>query len=306
MISTLWNSTVFGGVSIITEDSVITTPRMGDGNWRGGWWAKYDRQTGECKWRWKHRRGAEIFDRIGDIIVATTHKYSGVYAISLASGKCLWSRLGDRFDWMLKCFDVLPIDNGGDAPEMVWKGGILTRSGRLLDVTTGSIISRHQLEYLNCNGRVLARVDGVSVSPPSTLRKREAIDLYKQESVPVETLLAQKGLGLAGIHPCVICAHDLIVCLTCKLSEKYLPNPQSRLAVGGSRDEIPHSLVVFDRSSLTVLGELDLGIFYTGQIDWADESILAVTTETLKQRFWSCQRHLWLFEWCELKKLLSK
>ena len=159
MIPSLWNDTVFGGIAMTTEDSIVTAPRFGDGNWRGGWWARYDRRTGACIWKRKHPRGAELFDRIGDIIFATTHKYSGIYAISLASGGRVWARLGDRFDWLLKCIDTLPFDNEGDAPERVWDGGLLTRSGRLLNAETGRIVSRHHLEYSHVNPGTLIKIE---------------------------------------------------------------------------------------------------------------------------------------------------
>jgi hypothetical protein len=305
MIPSLWNDTVFGGVAMTTEDSIVTAPRFGDGNWRGGWWARYDRQTGTCKWRREHRRGAELFDRIGDIVFATTHKYSGIYAISLASGRRVWARLGDRFDWMLKCFEMLPCDNEGDAPERVWNGRMLTRSGRLLDAATGRIVSRHQLEYSNDNPRTLIKIDEKLVSPAGALRARESFDLHKQEEGPVEALLARNGLGLAGTHPCVIRAHGLCVCLACKPPGKFLEEPRSRLHVGGSKDEVPHFLVVSDSESSTIIEQFDLGTFYTGEIDWADESILSVTTQTLRQWNWSYQRQMWLLEWRTLMKMLT-
>ena len=50
------------------KDVIVTAPRFGDGNWRGGWWAMYERATGRCIWKRKHRRGAELFDRSGDVI----------------------------------------------------------------------------------------------------------------------------------------------------------------------------------------------------------------------------------------------
>lgn len=306
MIPTLWNGTVFGGIAMTTEDSIVTSPRFGDGNWRGGWWARYDRQTGACKWRRKHRRGAELFDRIGDIALATTHKYSGIYAISLATGRRVWARLGDRLDWLLKCFDTLPCDNEGDAPERVWNGGILTRSGRLLNAESGRIISRHQLEYSNGSPRSLVKIDGKSVAPASTLRAREAINLHKQESSPAEALLTRNGLVLAGIYPCVTSAHHITVCLACRPPDRYLTNPRSRLQVGGSSDEVPHYLIVSDADCATILGQLDLGMFYTGEIDWADHSILSVTTQTRGQWNWSYHRQIWLLEWDALKKMLTK
>jgi len=149
------------------------------------------------------------------------------------------------------------------------------------------------------------KIDGDSVSPASTLRARESIDLHKQESGPIEALLARNGLGLAGIHPCVISAHDLSVCLACRPPEKYRAAPRSRLHVGGSTDEVPHCLIVSDSGGSTILGQFDLGTFYTGELDWADDSILSVTTQTRGQWNWSYQRQMWLIEWCTLKEMLT-
>ena len=289
-----------------TADSIVTAPRFGDGNWRGGWWTRFDRRTGSHKWRRKHRRGAELFDRIGDVVFATTHKYSGVYAISLASGRRLWARLGDRLDWMLKCFDVLPCDNEGDAPERVWNGGLLTRSGRLLDAETGMIVSRHQLEYSNGTPRTLVKIDGRSVAPASTLRAREAIDLYKQDSEIISALLAEDGLGFPGWDPCVVSAHNIAVSIACAVPREFLDDPRRRIAVGGSAEEIPHYLVVCDSEGSTILKRYELGTFYIGELDWVDDSILSVTTQTRRQWNWSYQRQVWLLEWGTLREMLTK
>lgn len=306
MIPALWNGTIFGGIAMTNEDCIVTAPRFGDGNWRGGWWARYDRRTGSCKWRRKHRRGAELFDRIGDVVFATTHKYSGVYAISLATGRRLWSRLGDRSDWMLKCFDVLPCDNEGDAPERVWDRGLLTRSGRLLDAATGRIISRHELEYSNGNPRTLVKIDGGSVSPASTLRTREAINLYNQDTEHISALLAKDGLGFPGWGPCSVAAHDLIVCIACAVPYEYRQDPRRRIAVGGSSEEVPHYLVVCDAGGSAILERYELGTFYIGELDWVDDSILSLTTQTRRQWNWSYQRQMWLLEWGTLTQMLTK
>jgi hypothetical protein len=105
-----WHAQVDGSIALVDDNALITAPRFGDGNWRGGWWAKYDLSNGNCLWKTKHRRGANVCDVLDDVIIATTHKGSGVYAISLSTGKILWSRLGDRFNWLLKGCDLLPAD----------------------------------------------------------------------------------------------------------------------------------------------------------------------------------------------------
>ena len=305
MIPALWNGTIFGGIAMATEDFIVTAPRLGDGNWRGGLWAKYDRQTGACKWQRKHRRGAQLFDRIGDIVFATTHKFSGVYAFSLESGQRLWARLGDRFDLLLQCFDWLPCDNEGDGPERVWNGGLLTRSGRLLDPRTGKIASRHQLEFSSGSPRKLAEIDGNKVSSVGSLRARESIDLYKQDTEAITSLLLQNGLGLAGIYPCAVTANDLCVSLACKPPHGYRHAPESRFQVGGSNEEVPHYLIVSDASCSTVLRQFELGTFFAGELDWVDDSILSVTTQTRRQWKWSYQRQMWLIEWGTLREILA-
>ena len=132
----LWKTTVHGGIALVTADTIITSPRFGDGNWRGGWWGRYERRTGECRWRQKHRRGSSLFDKVGDVLIATTHKNSGIYAFSFSDGSRLWGRLGDRLNWVLKLIDMLPVDNEGDAPERIWHGAVLTHRGRLLNPVT--------------------------------------------------------------------------------------------------------------------------------------------------------------------------
>lgn len=300
MIPALWSANVFGGVAMVTEEAIVTAPRFGDGDWRGGWWAKYERATGHCVWKKKHRRGAELFDRSGDVIFATTHKYSGVYAISLHSGARLWSRLGDRFDWMLRVFDLLPCDNEGDAPARVWNGGLLTRSGRLLSPVSGAVLSRHRLEYSKSPPGTLLSIDGERVAPSSTLRKRESIALHAGQPAYVNEILKNEGLGLAGILPCVVCAHGLTICLACRPHPQFIDQAQSRLSVHGSKEEVPHCLVVIDTDRLAMVEQFPIGSFLTGEIDWADGELLSVTTQSRRQWDWSYERQMWLVEWTAL------
>jgi hypothetical protein len=246
MVPALWDIEVHGGIALVTNDAVVTAPRFGDGNWRGGWWAKYDRQTGDCMWRRKHRRGAELFDVIEDVIVSTTHKYSGVYALSLSSGRRLWTRLGDRFDWLSRFFDKLPLDIEGDAPEKIWHDAVLTRRGRLLNAATGKIESRHTLEYSNGNPVTLVRVDGESVDTREPLRERTAFQLHDRDTKQIEVLLEKNKLELANVESCVTSGHGITIAVACKPPQEFGQSPQSRLYTGGSLRDVPHFLIVCD------------------------------------------------------------
>ena len=305
MVPALWDIEVHGGIALVTTDAVVTAPRFGDGNWRGGWWAKYDRLSGDCMWRRNHRRGAELFDVIEDVIVSTTHKYSGVYALSLSSGRRLWTRLGDRFDWLLRVFDQLPCDNEGDAPERVWRGQILTRSGRLLDNHSGRIVSRHKLDYSTGDSRTLVRVDGQSVDTRGRLRERTAFQLHGSDTKQIELLLAKNKLELANVEPCVTSAHGITIAVACKPPQESSQSPQSRLYAGGSSRDVPHFLIVCDANGTVIHERFHLGDFYIGEIDWADPCVFSVTTQTNRQWKWTYKRHLWMFEWSRIKELLN-
>lgn len=102
MLSLWWAREIYGSVEHSHAECVITAPHFGDGNWRGGWWARYEHDSGTQVWQRYHRRGACLFAITGDVIIATTHKYSGIFGISLTTGKKLWSRLGYLFDYLLK------------------------------------------------------------------------------------------------------------------------------------------------------------------------------------------------------------
>jgi len=157
------------------------------------------RRTGTCRWRRKHRRGAALFDRIGDVLITTTHKYSGIYAISFSDGRRLWCRLGDRLNWLLTLFDLLPVDNESDAPERIWRGAVITRAGRLLNARTGRIESRHRLEYATGKGRTLVRIDGESIIPFAAARERYCFPLHEYDKAPMEALLGSHGLEWSSV-----------------------------------------------------------------------------------------------------------
>jgi hypothetical protein len=257
-------------------------------------------------WRRNHRRGAELFDVVEDVIVSTTHKYSGVYALSLSSGCRLWTRLGGRFNWLLRLFDQLPVDNEGDAPERVWRGQILTRSGRLLDIHSGRIVSRHRLDYATGLPRKLVRIDREPVDTREPLRERTAFELHEIDTKQIELLLAKNKLELASVYPCVTSAHGITIAVACEPPQEYGERPQSRLYRGGSSKDVPHFLIVCDTSGTLIHERFHLGDFYRGEIDWADPCVFSVTTQTNQQWYRSYKRHLWLFEWSRIKEMVAK
>jgi len=297
MIKELWKTRVHGGIALVTDDAIITSPRFGDGNWRGGWWGRYDRRSGECRWRRKHRRGAALFARVGDVLITTTHKYSGIYALSLSDGSRLWCRLGYRLNWLLKLFDGLPVDNEGDAPERIWQGAVFTQAGRLLNATTGRIESRHRLEYLTHNARTLVRVDGQAVTPFGAARERDCFPLHEQDKAPMEALLGKHGLQLSSYYPCVASAHDITVAVACIPPPEFASQPGSRLYADGSGENVPHFLIVSNADCTSILQRYGLGMFYVAELGWANDSLFSVTAQTCKERVQSYRRQLRVFEW---------
>ena len=297
MIPSRWNTCIHGGVAFARDNTIVTTPRFGDGDWRGGWWARYDLETGNCLWKVKHRRGAYVCDLADDVIVATTHKRSGVYAISLATGARLWARLGDRFNWLLKACDYLPADNEGMAPQRIWRNNVLTRCGRLLDIQTGRIVSRHHLEYSESAPITLLKVDGEEVAQFDDLGQRECYALYEYSKEPAVDLLKRNHLALAGYGPCVVRANGKTLCVACTPPEGFESDPNLRFSFDGSNAECAVSLVVADEECSRIQHQYPLGNYYCSEFDWADDSFFSVTAQTFQQRQWTYQRDFWLFDW---------
>jgi hypothetical protein len=295
MVMELWKTTVHGGIALVTDDAIITSPRFGDGNWRGGWWGCYDRHTGACRWRQKHRRGASLFDKAGNVLIATTHKNSGIYAFSFSDGSRLWGRLGDRLNWLLKLFDLLPVDNEGDSPVRIWHDAVLTQEGRLLNATTGKIQSRHALEY-TYPPRTLVRIDGESVTPLGNARDRYCLPFYDYDKIPIEALLSKHGLELSSYYPCFVSAHGISVAVACIPPAEFATEAGSRL-YSESKENVQHFLIVSNSNCTTILEQYDLGSFYMAELDWADDSLFSVTARTYKEFQLSYRRHLWVFEW---------
>lgn len=292
----LWKTTVHGGIALVTDDAIITSPRFGDGNWRGGWWGRYDRRTGECRWRHEHRRDSLLFDKVGDVLIASTHKYSGIYAFSYLDGSRLWGRLGHQFNWLLKLFDLLPVDNEGDGPERIWHDAVLTQQGRLLNVTTGKIQSRHALGY-TYPPRTLVRIDGEPVTPFGNARERYCFPLHDYDKAPIEALLRKYGLELSSYYPCFAHAHNISVAVACIPPAEFASEAGSRLYEGRSSENVQHFLIVSNSGCTTILRKYYLGSFYIAELDWANDSLFSATAQTYKERQCSYRRHVWVFEW---------
>jgi hypothetical protein len=198
---------------------------------------------------------------------------------------------------LLKLFDMLPVDNEGDAPERIWHGAVLTHRGRLLNATTGKIESRHTLEYSADFPITLVRIDGESVTPLGDARDRYCLPLYDYDKAPIEALLRKHGLELSSHYPCFASAHDISVAVSCIPPAEFAAEAGSRLYRGGSKENVQHFLIVSNSDCTTILEQHDLGSFYDAELDWADDSLFSVTARTYKEFLWSYRRHLWLFEW---------
>jgi hypothetical protein len=263
-------------------NSLITAPRLGDGNWRGGWWARYQHRTGQLVWRHNHRRGACLFAIVNGVIVATTHKFSGVYAFSYETGKKLWSRLGGHADWLLKLFDYLPCDNEGDAPDRIQNDQILTREGRLLDRTSGSILSSH----------TIARGD-----PFHWPRFRYGgIPVHSESPDPIDPLLANEGLESSGPELCLVQKRDYAFVIACKPPNEHRTAPRSRLYRPAIPTDVPHYLIVIRRTDNEIVHHEKLGLYYHAEIAWADETTLAITLQNKNQWNRSYRRDLRVYD----------
>ena len=292
-LPSLWTTSLKGGIALIQGDMVIASPRFSDGVPLGGWWTRYNLRTGECLWRRKHRRGASLCHLADDLVIASNNHGSGVYAISLESGRRLWCRLGDAFDWLLKLFEYLPCYNEGDQPERLWNGGVLTRSGRLLDLSNGKILSRHKLDHSSFyNGQgscreVLDKIDGEPVPGAGLPPERPdwaGFDLYQYSNGPIKKLIRKRGLELASYECCAAEASGSAVAVAKEKSEK--------------NRETPHYLIVADRACSSILKEYELGIFAEGNIDFANEEVLVVTTRSFwKRELEISRRNMWMVEW---------
>jgi hypothetical protein len=128
--------------------------------------------------------------------------------------------------------------------------------------------------------------------------------LHKQETDTIEALLKDNLLGLANIDPCDVTAYGLTVSIACKPPDDFVQDPRSRLHIGGSSEEVPHYVVVSDAECMRIIEQFDLGTFYTGKLDWVDDSVLSITAQSRQQWNWSYHRHMWPLEWDALRRLM--
>lgn len=301
----LWSRTIHGSVAWADDESLITTPLLGDGNWRGGWWARYDRNTGAVIWRRWHRRGASLFALVGEMIIATTHKGSGVYAINYATGRKLWSRLGDRFDLLLKLCEFLPCDNEGDGPMDIVNDLVFTGRGRMLDPATGKIESRHRIDYhWDSDNSCTTLVDG------KPWMRSSLWPVYSAgNEIPtgeIERLLAGHGLVASLGHAiCIRQQGAYVYVIACAPPEQYRNGPWARLnplGPPGKPNEtirpfnVPHFLLVLRVSDNAIVHREELGNYYLSRIAWLDRKILAIDLQTTRQWNWSYRRDVRVYD----------
>lgn len=288
MLSVLWHSDVYGCAKYVAGDSVIVSPRFGEGNWRGGWWTRFDRDSGAVVWRRYHRRGADLFAVLDDVIVASTFKNSGVYVFSFESGRRIWARLGERCDWLLKLCDYLPADNGGDGPVAIYNGRILTRYGRLLDLKSGRIVSHYSLEH----GR-----DGIK-SVDGKPFERSVKDVFVHgrlggktvENAKVDSILEKQGLELSEHYASAVESGSCTLAIACQPAGRRSGRKRARLHRPAKPLDIPHWLYVFRSSDGEVLYREELGCYYKGDFSWVNARTVAVALQTVGQWNWGFGR----------------
>lgn len=303
MIPLLWSKEIHGSVGHSDADSIITAPRFGDGNWRGGWWARYQHRTGELVWRRYHRRGACLFAVVDGVIVATTHKCSGVYALSYRTGKKLWSRLSRRADWLLKLFEYLPCDNEGDGPLRIQNDQILTCEGRLLDRKSGAILSCHMTGSGDDASRSSKEAGGDRDDPFLTPRFRYGgIPVQPESPDAIDHSLAHAGLETSGPDPCLVHRHDHAFVIACKPSNEHRGALPSRLCLPANPTDVSHYLIIIRRAGNKIVHCEELGLYRHAEIAWADDTTLAITLQNLKQNAWSYRRDLRVYDVSKIRK----
>ena len=291
MISHLWSHEIHGSVEHSDASCIITAPRFGDGNWRGGWWARYDHDTGMLRWRHYHRCGACLFAICENMIIATTHKSSGVYAISLESGRQIWSRLGYRFNILLKLFEFLPCDNEGDGPLQIMDGHVLTSSGRLLDRNSGRVLSVHRIEYRTSSPWGIKSVDGKPFNTFHVPRFRYGgMPTQPERSVAIDQTLSGEGLETSGPQWCSQRSGDFHYVIACSPPAEHQGSPQSRLYQPAEPVDVPHYLLIMRHSDKQVVHREELGHYYQAEIGWFDSDTLALTMQTKRQWNWGYRR----------------
>ena len=307
MVTLEWTQRIVGTAVYCHDQFVLTAPALGDGNWRGGYWGRYRRCDGAFQWQRFHRRGCSFFDLVDDVILATTHKYSGIYALSLRDGRMLWTRMGDRFEWLFRVFEWLPCDNEADTPLATIGNQLLTHRGLLLESKSGRTVRRCQFQYAErapgdtSFGQQLVSVDGEPFHPFMPPNRRFDFPDDPGARNRIADRLNEQGL-VRGRDSLVVRFGDWLVVLAeevwkrrAGLSWPIRPRyPDSR------DDEVPHFLVLMDRNASRVELQIDLGTYYSGHIAWVDSSTVAIACQTRRQRMWSSQRFLKMFRWTTL------
>lgn len=302
MIKELWSRKIHGSVAFCDVDIVLTAPRFGDGNWRGGQWALYRRSDGAPVWRRWHRRGCELFDLVDNTIIATTFKGSGIYAISLLNGKQQWRRLGDRFNVLFELLDGLPCDIEADGPCMIVGDSLVTRRGRILNILSGEIAARGKVQYVrevgnpDVWGAEFIGPDGSVASGYRTLCERVSAPVDVSVTERVSGFLGRLGLEKAERWRSSLQIGEEIYVLAREPSAKRRPNRILRVAATQEPCDLTHRLLVLDASMQTILQTVELGQCYLTDIAWSDERTLCVTTQTVKEWNWSYRRFLRCFE----------
>lgn len=141
----LWTIETDAYAEYASADWLITAPSS---CWRGGHWTRYNIHNGETSWRRWHRRGSRIFAVIDEVIIATTYTSSGIYALSMETGRRLWTRLGPwYFEPILRVTDWLPANNVAMGAQVVLNDHIVTSSGLVLCPKTGRTVDTMRIEY---------------------------------------------------------------------------------------------------------------------------------------------------------------
>ncbi len=253
MIPLLWTKEIEGRVGHALGECVITAPRF------GGAWTRYDAATGELVWRQRHRKPGEFFALVSDVIVGTTDKRSGVYAIDYHTGRKRWTRLGGWADPLLQLFEYLPCENEGDGPCEIRDGQIVTLAGRFLDPKDGRIVGAEKVESYYHRCRSEARFD------------YGGIPLQEEKHEDIERILSEQGLELGGRQWCALTKGPIVFVVAARPPEEYRARPQSRLYVPAQPMDVPYVFMVFRAEDRTLLFQEEIGSYYTAEFSWATE-----------------------------------
>ena len=294
--SLLWSKEIRGTVAYADANSLITSPENKFAyHCVGGWWSRYRRDNGELIWRRHHRRGSVYFGLVSDVIIATTY-HAGIYGISFISGRKLWTRLGDSFDWFLKLLDCVPgLDNEGDRPVGIVHQHVLSVEGRLIDRNTGRILSRHHLETYVEESEAMARgavgyratIDGqiFDFSPRLKQQETEFLNCQKMRD-EIQKILAQENLELSGDWNCIQEYNSMVFFIACNPPDFDHSVYQTRLQSGVKTIDVRHFLMVMRRIDSVIIHREEIGFYYQASFSWCNQGLLTVELQTKKQWNW--------------------